>query len=170
MPPGEVGHLTAKGPTGCRYLIDRNDEERLLALQKKMVKDGWNQSGDMAYLDEEGFIFFASREDDMIKSGGFRIYPGEIEEVLMKHPRVTDVCVFGVPDPTRGQNVVACLVAEEGVVLSAERREGVHLPLSGSPGGLQDASDFQACRGAAQNPHGQGHAKESQGAWQGQVK
>ena len=120
LPVGEVGHLAAKGPTGCLYAIDPDDPERTLDLQKRMVKNGWNYTGDMAYIDEDGFIFFASREDDMIKSGGFRIYPGEIEEVLMKHPNVKETCVIGVPDPARGQNVVALLVLEKGMSGSPE--------------------------------------------------
>jgi len=120
LPPGEVGHLIVRGPTGCLYLIDPNDETRMLNLQKKMVRNGWNYTGDMAHLDDEGFIFIASREDDMIKSGGFRIYPGEIEEVLSKHPNVREACVFGVPDPTRGQNVVACIELKDGARVPLE--------------------------------------------------
>ena len=59
----------------------------------------------------------------MIKSGGFRIYPGEIEEVLMKHPHVNDACVVGVPDPTRGQNAVATLVLQKGLYGSPQLEE-----------------------------------------------
>lgn len=115
LPPGEVGQLIAKGPTGGMYLFSSDEHERLLKAQKEKVRDGWTYTGDMAHIDEEGFIFFASREDDMIKSGGFRIYPGEIEDILLKHSEVKEVCVLGVPDQVRGNNVVACVVFEKEV-------------------------------------------------------
>jgi 2-aminobenzoate-CoA ligase len=118
---GEIGRLITKGPAGCRYLIRGQDKDRSLDAQRKGVKNGWNYSGDMAYMDEGGAIYLVSREDDMIKTGGFRVYPGEIEEVLMKHPSVRDACVVGVPDDVRGFDVSACLVLEEEV----EKKEGL---------------------------------------------
>ncbi len=123
LPPGEVGHLATKGPTGCMYAVDPDDPERSLNLQRKMVKNGWTYTGDLARIDEGGCITFASREDDMIKSGGFRIYPGEIEEVVMKHPAVKDACVIGIADPVRGQDIIAVLVLEKGSCGSSELEE-----------------------------------------------
>jgi 2-aminobenzoate-CoA ligase len=113
VPPGEIGSLITKGPAGCRYLISGVNKEGNLKAQRKGVRDGWNCSGDMAYMDDEGSIFLVSREDDMIKTGGFRVYPAEIEEVLVKHPSVKEACVVGEPDDVRRFNVSACLVLEQ---------------------------------------------------------
>lgn len=71
--------------------------------------------GDMGYVDEEGFLYLADRRDFMIISGGVNIYPQEVENVLIAHPEVADVAVFGLPDEEFGQTVVAVVQAEVGV-------------------------------------------------------
>ncbi|MFQ5593981.1 MAG: GNAT family N-acetyltransferase [Anaerolineae bacterium] len=105
--PGEIGHLVARGPTGTLYW---DDEEK----QRKVVWNGWNRVGDFVYRDEKGFFHFVSREDDVIKSSGYRIGPEEIEHALVKHPAVADAGVIGVPHPLRGQNAKAYVVFKEG--------------------------------------------------------
>ncbi|MFQ5858781.1 MAG: acyl-CoA synthetase [Anaerolineae bacterium] len=105
--PGEIGHLVARGPTGTLYW---DDEEK----QRKVVWNGWNRVGDYVYRDEEGYFHFVSREDDIIKSSGYRIGPEEIEHALVKHPAVADAGVIGVPHPLRGQNAKAYVVLQEG--------------------------------------------------------
>jgi 2-aminobenzoate-CoA ligase len=82
--------------------------------QAQGVVNGWNQMGDAVYMNEEGNIFFVSREDDMIKSSGYRIGPAEVEEAIAKHPAVADVGVVGVPDPDKGQITKAFLVLKPG--------------------------------------------------------
>lgn len=114
--PGDVGSMIIKGPSGTLYWKPYVDDERLVKSQKKGVIDGWNQMGDAVFMNEDGNIFFVSREDDMIKSSGYRIGPAEIEEALSKHPAVTDVGVVGVPDPEKGQIVKAVLVLKPGTV------------------------------------------------------
>jgi len=105
--PGEIGHLLARGPTGTLYWRDPDQQARA-------VWDGWNRVGDFAYADEDGYFWFVSREDDVIKSSGYRIGPEEVEQALCQHPMVADAGVIGVPDPVRGQNVKALVVLKEG--------------------------------------------------------
>lgn len=110
---GEIGHLVARGPTGTLYW---DDQEK----QRKVVWNGWNRVGDFVYRDEEGFFHFVSREDDIIKSSGYRIGPEEIEHALVKHPAVADAGVIGVPHPVRGQNAKAYVVLKEGQSATAD--------------------------------------------------
>ncbi len=105
--PGEIGKMVVKGPTGTVYW---RDPER----QKKAVVNGWCMVGDVVTMDEEGYIQFLSREDDLIKSSGYRIGPEEIEEALVTHPAVADAGVIGVPDPVMGQKTKAYVVLKEG--------------------------------------------------------
>jgi 2-aminobenzoate-CoA ligase len=101
--PGEVGLLIARGPTGTVYW---RDPEK----QRAAVSNGWCRVGDFVTMDEDGYVWFLSREDDLIKSSGYRIGPEEIEDVLTKHPAVLDAGVIGVADPVRGQNTRAYVV------------------------------------------------------------
>jgi 2-aminobenzoate-CoA ligase len=112
--PGEVGSMILKGPSGTLYWKPYVDEERLLKSQKKGVLKGWNQMGDAVTMNEDGNIFFVAREDDMIKSSGYRIGPAEVEDAIGKHPAVADVGVVGIPDPDKGQIVKAVLVLKPG--------------------------------------------------------
>ncbi len=105
--PGEVGQLVARGPTGTMYW---RDPEK----QRGVVKDGWCRAGDMVNMDEDGYIWFLSREDDLIKSSGYRIGPEEIEDVLVTHPAVADAGVVGVPDPVMGQKTMAFVQLKQG--------------------------------------------------------
>ncbi len=112
--PREVGSMLLKGPSGTLYWKPYEDGERLLQSQARGVRKGWNQMGDAVYEDEEGNIFFVSREDDMIKSAGYRIGPAEVESAIARHPRVADVGVVGVPDPEKGQITKAVIVMKPG--------------------------------------------------------
>ncbi len=112
--PGDVGSMIIKGPSGSLYWKPYEDNEKLLKSQKKGVVKGWNQMGDAVFMNEEGNIFFVSREDDMIKSSGYRIGPAEVEEAIAKHPAVADVGVVGIPDPDKGQVTKAFIVLKPG--------------------------------------------------------
>jgi 2-aminobenzoate-CoA ligase len=115
--PGEAGVLVARGPTGTLYWRDAD-------RQRAAVRDGWCRVGDFVTLDEDGYVWFMAREDDLIKSSGYRIGPEEVEEALAKHPAVADVGVIGVPDPVRGQNTRAYVALRPGSAPSdALRRE-----------------------------------------------
>ncbi len=114
VPPGTVGRLAVKGPTGCRYLAN---PER----QKGYVHDGWNLTGDSYIRDEEGYFWYQARTDDMIISAGNNIAGPEVEAVLLDHPAVAECGVVGVPDEERGQIVKAYVVLRSGFDASPER-------------------------------------------------
>ena len=78
------------------------------------MRDGWFSAGDLARMDEEGFVFLVDRKKDMIISGGVNIYPREIEEVLFRHPSVRDAAVIGEPDERWGEAVAAFVVVDDG--------------------------------------------------------
>jgi 2-aminobenzoate-CoA ligase len=109
--PGEVGLLIARGPTGTVYWRDPDK-------QRSAVRDGWCRAGDFVTLDEDGYVWFMAREDDLIKSSGYRIGPEEVEDALARHPAVADVGVIGVPDTVRGQNTRAYVVLAPGTAPS----------------------------------------------------
>ncbi len=106
LPPGTVGRLAVKGPTGCRYLDDPR--------QSQYVQDGWNLTGDAFSMDEDGYFFYQARTDDMIVSAGYNIAGPEVEDALLQHAAVAECGVVGVPDDERGQIVKACIVLREG--------------------------------------------------------
>lgn len=112
--PNETGSMVLKGPSGTLYWKPYVNDNRLLKSQKKGVVNGWNQMGDAVTMREDGNIFFVAREDDMIKSSGYRIGPTEIEDAIAKHPAVAEVGVVGVPDPEKGQVVKAVVVLKGG--------------------------------------------------------
>jgi len=84
------------------------------------LKDGWLHTGDLAYMDEEYYIFIVDRSKDMIIAGGFNIYPRDIDEVLFKHPQVKDVITVGIPDSYRGETVKSFVQLIEGASVTAE--------------------------------------------------
>jgi len=135
--PGEVGSMLVKGPTGTVYWKPYVQDNRLLKTMKKGIKDGWNMMGDAVMMDKDGYIFFQAREDDMIKSSGYRLGPTEIEDAIMRHPAVRDNAVVGIPDEVLGQKVVAMVELESGHTPSQEladrqdHQEGPEEELSG---------------------------------------
>ncbi len=118
--PGEVGSMMIKGPTGTLYWKPYIQENKLLKSMKKGIKEGFNMMGDAVMMDKDGFIFFQAREDDMIKSSGFRLAPTEIEDAIIRHPAVRDDAVVGIPDEIMGQKVVAMVELEPGYTPSQE--------------------------------------------------
>lgn len=104
--PGVVGRLAVKGPTGCRYLADPR--------QASYVYDGWNLTGDAYEMDKDGYFWYRARTDDMIISAGYNIAGPEVEEIVLKHPAVSECAVVGVADEERGQIVKAYIVLKAG--------------------------------------------------------
>lgn len=104
---GIVGRLAVRGPTGCRYLADDR--------QAVYVKDGWNITGDSFSMDEDGYLHFAARNDDMIVSAGYNIAGPEVEAALLSHPFVAECAVVGKPDTQRGTIVQAHVVLTKDV-------------------------------------------------------
>jgi 2-aminobenzoate-CoA ligase len=104
-PAGTPGRLAVRGPTGCRYLADPR--------QTTYVVNGWNITGDTYTMDDDGYLWYQARTDDMIVSAGYNIAGPEIEAVLLEHPAVAECAVIGVPDADRGQVVKAVIVLRE---------------------------------------------------------
>ncbi|MEN6441004.1 MAG: acyl-CoA synthetase [Syntrophobacter sp.] len=122
--PFDIGSMTLKCPSGTIYWKPYENGEKLLYSQKSVVVDGWNRTGDAVYRDNDGNIFFVSREDDMIKTSGYRVSPVEVEQAIARHPAVADVGVVGIPDLEKGQIIKAVVVLkpdyEPGESISAE--------------------------------------------------
>ena len=114
LPPGSTGRLAVRGPTGCRYLDD--------GRQAAYVQDGWNLTGDVYRLDEDGYFWFVARADDMIISSGYNIGAPEVENALLRHPAVAEAAAVGVPDEERGQIVKAFVVLNPDHTPSSELR------------------------------------------------
>src|SRR5262249_33157997 len=102
--PGEPGELFSSSPYLFSGYWNRPDESR------GAIQDGWFSAGDIAYRDEEGYIYLIDRKNDKIISGGVNIFPREIEEVLLRHPSILEAAVFGVPDERWGEAVHAAVV------------------------------------------------------------
>ena len=114
VPPGQEGELAVRvkpeRPLGLFHEYWLNPEENA-----RKFRGNWYLTGDRAVRDADGYFWFIGRQDDVIKSSGYRIGPFEVESALMEHPAVLDVAVIGKPDPLRGQIVKACVVLREGV-------------------------------------------------------
>jgi 2-aminobenzoate-CoA ligase len=123
--PGELGRLYARGPTGPLYWRPLEEGGSLLEKQKSLIREGWSLVGDFCTVDEDGYLSFVSRQEDLIKSSGYRIGPEEIEDALLKHPAVADAGVIGVPDPVRGQNVKAFVILRPGHAPSEELKQQI---------------------------------------------
>ena len=111
-PPGQTGEIVIQSepkPPGLLMCYYRNEEKT-----KAAIHDGWFHTGDVAWKDEDGYYWYVGRNDDVIKSSGYKISPFEIESVLVLHPAVLECAVTGVPDPIRGQVVKATVVLKDG--------------------------------------------------------
>jgi long-chain acyl-CoA synthetase len=106
LPQGEVGEIIIRTPRIMKGYAGRADDAALA--------DGWRATGDLGWIDEDGYVFFAGRKDDMIIRGGENIAPAEIETVLMSHPAVDEAAVIGEPSVEWGQTVKAFVVLRPG--------------------------------------------------------
>ncbi len=114
LPAGEVGELAIKGPQVMQGYW-QNPEETAAVL-----RDGWLFTGDLARRDEDGYFYIVERKKDLIISGGYNIYPREVEEVLYRFPGVQEAVAFGAPDDYRGEVVKAVIVPRDGRELSVQ--------------------------------------------------
>jgi len=115
LPLGEVGEIVARGPRVMSGYW--KDAEK---TAKAMTKDGWLRTGDMGYMDGEGYFYLAGRGDDLIIRGGENISPEEVENALYAHPSVEEAAVIGIPDPEWGQEPRAIVVLKQGMAATAE--------------------------------------------------
>ncbi|ATE64739.1 class I adenylate-forming enzyme family protein [Rhizorhabdus dicambivorans] len=120
VPVGTEGEIVKSGPT-IMVGYYRNPAKNV----ESWTSDGWFRSGDRGYIDHAGRLTISGRSKDMIIHGGANIWPRELEEILIKHPKVADVAMIGIPDDYYGENVCACIITKDGADIS-----------------LQDAIDF----------------------------
>lgn len=109
LAPGEVGEIIGRGP------ITMPGYHLRPGLTAEAVKQGWLYSGDLGYVDEDGYLYLVDRKKDMLISGGVNVYPRDIEDVVVQHPSVKDVAVFGAPHPKWGEQPVAAVTLNEPV-------------------------------------------------------
>ncbi|MCX6005273.1 MAG: AMP-binding protein [Chloroflexi bacterium] len=105
---GETGEVVIQAPQLMQEFWKRPEETA------ETLRDGWLYTGDIGYLDEDGYLFLTSRKKDLIKCGGFQVWPREVEEIIMMHPSVAEVCVAGIPDPRQTEAVKAWVILKEG--------------------------------------------------------
>lgn len=114
LPPGEIGELAVKGPQVMKGYWNRPEDTQAV------MRDGWLLTGDVAYMDGDGFFYIVDRKKDMINASGFNVYPREVEEVLFEHQAVMEAAVVGIPDSYRGETVKAFIVLKEGAEVTRE--------------------------------------------------
>ena len=113
LPPMGVGEILIRAPqVMVGYWQNPTETANIL-------RDGWVYTGDIGYLDEDGYLFIVDRKKDLIKPSGFQVWPREVEEVIATIPAVADVCIAGVPDAAQGEAVKAWIVLKEGKRASA---------------------------------------------------
>jgi len=130
VPRGEVGEICVRGPLVMQGYWNKPEETA------KALRHGWLYTGDMARQDADGYLYIVDRSKDMIISGGFNVYPREVEDALSQHPAVAAAAVVGVPDAKWGEAVRALVVckpgasvpAEELIALVRERKGSVYAP------------------------------------------
>jgi long-chain acyl-CoA synthetase len=116
-PPGEAGELWVKGPQVMKGYWQRPDETA------RVLRDGWLATGDIAKMDEDGYLHIVDRKKDMILVSGFNVYPNEVEAVISAHPGVQDTAVVGVPDDEHGEIVVAFVTPKDASVTEESIRQ-----------------------------------------------
>jgi long-chain acyl-CoA synthetase len=126
IPIGQVGEISMRCPQLMLGYYQHPTETA------NTIRDGWLFTGDLGYLDEDGYLFIVDRKKDVIKPGGFQVWPRDVEEVIASHPAVAEVGVAGIPDAYSGEAVKAWVVLREGQKLSEdELRQFCHSKLTG---------------------------------------
>lgn len=114
LPPREVGEIVGRGPIlMAGYYKDP-------MRTRETIRDGWLYSGDLGYMDEDGYLFLVDRKKDLVISGGVNVYPKDIEGVVIGHPEVREAAVFGVPDESWGELLVAAVVLKPASGVSGD--------------------------------------------------
>jgi long-chain acyl-CoA synthetase len=114
LPAGEIGEIVAKGENISPGYYENPEATR------ETFKDGWLFTGDVGYLDDEGYLFIVERKKDLVIRGGLNVYPKDVEEVLYRHPAVQEAAVVGVPDARLGEEVVAYVVKKPDAAVTPE--------------------------------------------------
>ena len=114
LAPGDVGEIVVAGPLLMSGYLDRPEETA------RTIMDGWLHTGDLGTLDDRGYLFIRGRLREVINSGGFKVFPGDVEASLARHPAVIECAVFGVEDAKWGEAVNAAVVLQPGAIIAAE--------------------------------------------------
>ncbi len=125
VPAGQIGEIVGRGPILMPQYYKRPD------LTREAVKDGWLYTGDLGYVDEDGYLYLVDRKKDMIISGGVNVYPKDIEEVIVQHPAVREAAVFGMPSEKWGESPVAAVtLTEAGTITPDELSQWINRHVS----------------------------------------
>lgn len=111
---GKEGEMIFRGPQVTSGYLEKPDETAIA------IRDGWLYSGDIAYMDEDGYFFIVDRKKDIILSSGYNVYPREIEEILYEHPKIQKAAAIGIPDVKRGEKIKVFIVPNEGDVVDVD--------------------------------------------------
>ena len=114
MPLGQTGEIVFKGPQVMKGYYEKPEETA------SVLKDGWLFTGDIGFLDEDGYLTIVDRKKDMIVASGFNVFPQEIDEVLFEHPKILEACTIGVEDDYRGEAPKSYVVLKQGETLEKE--------------------------------------------------
>jgi acyl-CoA synthetase (AMP-forming)/AMP-acid ligase II len=114
VPTGEIGEICLRGPAVMKGYWRQPE------ATAETLRNGWLHTGDLGRMDEQGFVYILDRSKDMYISGGLNVYPREVEEVLLRHPAITEVAVVGVPDDRWGEVGKALVVTRDGSSVSPE--------------------------------------------------
>ena len=114
LPPGSLGEIVVRGDLVMAGYY------RNIEASAEAARFGWHHTGDLGYRDEDGYYYLVDRKRDMIISGGFNIFPAEIERRLLAHPAVMDCAVVGIPDPMWGEAVKAVVECAPGAQVEAD--------------------------------------------------
>jgi len=114
LPANAIGEIIGRGPITMPGYYGRDD------LTAAALRDGWLYTGDLGYVDDDGYLYLVDRKKDMIDSGGVKVYPKDIEEVVTQHPEVREVAVFGIPHDTWGETPAAAVVLNAGAAIGAD--------------------------------------------------
>jgi acyl-CoA synthetase (AMP-forming)/AMP-acid ligase II len=112
--PGEIGEIVGRGPILMPGYYKQPD------LTAQTIVEGWLHSGDIGFLDEDGFLYLVDRKKDLIISGGVNVYPRDIEDILVQHPAVREAAVFGIPSEKLGETPLAAVVLQNPDAISPE--------------------------------------------------
>jgi long-chain acyl-CoA synthetase len=120
LPPGEIGELAICSPQVFQGYWNREKETAEAFRILPGEDQPWLFTGDIGYMDADGYFYLIDRKKEMIKASGFQVLPSEVEKVILEHPKVKQVCIAGVPDPYRGETVKAWIVLQPGEKASPE--------------------------------------------------
>ncbi len=114
VPAGEIGEIVIRGPNVMKGYYNMPE------ATAQTIRNGWLYTGDLGYQDEDGYFFIVDRAKDVIIKGGLNVYPRELEEVLMAHPKIAEAAVVGIGDAMKGESIKACITPRDGQDLTRE--------------------------------------------------